>query len=254
MTIEGIFWRIEMKKTVITMCTLLGLSGGCATHNTHWGYSGDEGAKNWATLSAEYEPCSGKNQSPINLSGFIEADLSPISFNYEAGGYEILNNGHTVQLNYQKGSHITLDGINFELLQFHFHAPSENHINGHSYLLEAHLVHADKNGNLAVVAVMFKEGESNSGLAQAWNQMPQHIGIKHDLINVVSVDHILPENRDYYRFNGSLTTPPCSEGVRWLVMKNVMTASKQQIAAFSQVLHEPNNRPLQSINSRTILQ
>lgn len=241
-----------MKHTLIAICALIGLSG-CATHSSHWGYSGHEGSENWAALSADNFACSGKNQSPINLSGFIEADLAPIKFNYEPGGDEILNNGHTVQINYKKGSSITLDGKTFELLQFHFHAPSENHINGNSYPLEAHLVHADKDGNLAVVAVMFKEGNTNSGLKDAWSIMPKHAGDKHQLPNQLNVNNILPNSREYYRFNGSLTTPPCSEGVRWLVMKDAITASKQQIEAFSSVLHEPNNRPLQAVNARPIL-
>ncbi len=239
-------------KILLSLCTLVGLSG-CATQSSHWGYSGHEGSKNWATLSSDNFACSGKNQSPINLSGFIEADLAPISFNYGLGGYEILNNGHTVQINYKKGSSIALDGITFNLLQFHFHAPSENHIKGSSYPLEAHLVHADKDGNLAVVAVMFKEGYENSGLKDAWTIMPEHAGDKHQLPKQLSVNNILPNNREYYRFNGSLTTPPCSEGVRWLVMKNAITASKQQIDAFASVLHEPNNRPLQPVNARPVL-
>ncbi|MEE9397454.1 MAG: carbonic anhydrase [Methylococcales bacterium] len=241
-----------MKSSLIAICVLVGLSG-CATHSTHWGYSGQTGSANWATLTSDNFACSGKNQSPINLTGFIEADLAPISFNYELGGYEILNNGHTVQINYKKGSNITLDGITFDLLQFHFHAPSENHINGYSFPLEAHLVHSDKDGNLAVVAVMFKEGSTNSGLQDAWSMMPEHAGDKHQISKQLNVNNILPGSRDYYRFNGSLTTPPCSEGVRWLVMKHVITASKQQIDAFSSVLHEPNNRPLQVVNSRPIL-
>lgn len=241
-----------MKKTLIAMCALTELSG-CATQNSHWGYSGQEAPKNWAALTPDNFACSGKNQSPINLAGFIKADLAPITFNYEPGGYEILNNGHTVQINYKKGSRITLDGKTFELLQYHFHAPSENHINGSSYPLEAHLVHADKDGNLAVVAVMFKEGNENSGLKQAWSLMPEHAGENHQFSKQLSVNNILPNSREYYRFNGSLTTPPCSEGVRWLVMKNAITVSKQQIDEFSGILHEPNNRPLQAVNSRSIL-
>ena len=245
-----------MKKTLLAFFTA-SLIGGCATKNTHvnthWGYSGHEGPNNWATLSSGYFACSGNNQSPINLSDFIEADLPPIQFDYNAGGYEILNNGHTVQVNYEKGSSIKVDGTEFDLLQFHFHAPSENHINGRSYPMEAHLVHADKNGNLAVVAVMFKQGAANVGLAKAWSNMPKKAGDKHKLPQTVNVSSILPKNRDYYRFNGSLTTPPCSEGVRWLVMKNAVTASKQQIEAFSHVLHEPNNRPIQAVNARAIL-
>ena len=164
-----------------------------------------------------------------------------------------MNNGQTVQVNYKQGSYIKFDEHTFDLLHFHFHAPSENHINDHSYPLEAHLVHADKNGNLAVGAVMCKEGPVNNELKKTWSLMPNHIGDKHELSESVDVNNLLPENRDYYRFNGALTTPPCSEGVRWLVMKNVVTVSKEQINAFSHVLHEPNNRPLQAINSRVIL-
>lgn len=242
-----------MTKLTTFVCALLVSGSAYSGDKSHWGYSGHEGPENWAKLSSDNFACSGKNQSPVNLSGFIEADLSPIRFNYKQGGHEILNNGHTVQVNYKKGSSIKVDGQTFDLLQFHFHAPSENHINGHSYPLEAHLVHADKKGNLAVVAVMFKQGAANKGLKKAWSNMPKHAGDKHKLSQTVAADDILPKSREHYRFNGSLTTPPCSEGVRWLVMKNSVTASKQQIAAFSQVLHEPNNRPLQAVNARIIL-
>jgi carbonic anhydrase len=243
-----------MRKSILFACVLLASGSVYAGSGAHWGYSGHEGPENWAKLSPDNLTCAGKNQSPINLSGFIEADLPPIRFDYRPGGTEILNNGHTVQVNYEKGSHITLDGRTFNLLQFHFHAPSENHINGRSYPMEAHLVHADQEGNLAVVAVMFEEGLANRGLESAWSMMPKHVGEKKILSGAVGVDNILPENRDYYRFGGSLTTPPCSEGVRWLVMKEAVTASKQQIEAFAHVLHEPNNRPLQAVNARVVLQ
>lgn len=242
-----------MKISIVLIFALLVSSSVYSETRSHWGYSGHEGPENWAKLSSDNYACSGKNQSPINLSGFIEAELLPIQFNYRQGGYEILNNGHTVQVNYEKGSSIKVDGHTFDLLQFHFHAPSENHINGHSFPLEAHFVHADKNGNLAVVAVMFKEGSVNKGLKNVWPMMPKRTGDKHELSKTVGVDDILPKNREYYRFNGSLTTPPCSEGVRWLVMKNVVEVSKEQIDTFSHVLHEPNNRPLQAVNARIIL-
>ncbi len=242
-----------MKKSIIAFCAIATLTAGCATKRVHWGYSGHEGPQNWSTLSPDNYACSGNNQSPINLTRFVEADLTPIKFNYQVGGNEIVNNGHTVQLNYQAGSNIDIDETSFKLLQFHFHAPSENNINNESFPLEAHLVHADSNGNLAVVAVMFKEGDANKGLEAAWKKMPKHVGDKHQFANKIDVNDILPVCRKYYRFSGSLTTPPCSEGVRWLVMKEVLTASKQQIKAFSEVIHEPNNRPLQPINARTVL-
>ena len=225
-----------------------------AAGNSHWGCSGHEGPEHWGELDSQYALCgSGKNQSPINLTGLIEADLLPIDFSYVAGGYEMLNNGHTIQVNYKAGSNITLNGHTYELKQFHFHSPSENTINGKSFPMEAHLVHADNDGNLAVIALMFEEGQPNNILQTAWEQIPVHEGDNNILTKNVNVDMLLPVNRDYYRFNGSLTTPPCTEGVTWLVMRETVGISKQQIEQFSRVMHHPNNRPVQAINSRTIL-
>jgi carbonic anhydrase len=210
-------------------------------------------AEHWATLSPEFGACGGQNQSPIDLTGFIAAELPPIAFNYQAAGHEVLNNGHTVQVNYKTGSSIVVDGIQFELIQYHFHAPSENHIDGQSFPMEVHLVHASGGGNLAVVSVMFREGAENTALDPAWSQMPRHAGDKHPLSTSASAEALLPKDRDTYRFNGSLTTPPCSEGVRWLVMKEAVTASTEQIKAFADVLHELNNRPIQPTNARPVL-
>jgi carbonic anhydrase len=243
-----------MKKSILLACAILTSSHAFASEHAHWGYAGEGAPENWASLSGDNFACTGKNQSPINLTGFIESELVPLVFNYQVGGNEILNNGHTVQVNYQKGSGINIDGKQFNLLQFHFHSPSENNINGESYPLEAHLVHADKDGNLAVVAVMFKEGAENKGLAAAWKQIPMHEGDKNTFVQSLDANDILPENKNYYRFNGSLTTPPCSEGVRWFVMKEVITASKAQIDAFKATMHGSNNRPLQAVNSRVILE
>ena len=244
-----------MKKVLALACGLAISNAALAAGGSAWGYSGKKGPANWAQLSADYSACDGENQSPINLTGFIEADLNPIKFYYRDGGSNtIVNNGHTVQVNYPKGSHITLDGEVFSLLQFHLHAPSENHINGQSYPMEAHFVHADRKGNLAVVAVMFEEGTQNKELAKAWSTMPEDDGDKHKITGGIDAEALMPDNRDYYRFNGSLTTPPCSEGVRWLVIKEAITASEQQIEAFKDVLHHPNNRPIQAVNARPVLQ
>ena len=242
-----------MKTRLFAAGIMLFSSTAFSAEGVHWEYSGEAGPDNWAKLSPEFSACTGKNQSPINLTGFIEAELDPIAFNYKAGSSEILNNGHTVQVNAAPGSSITIDGVQFELKQFHFHAPSENLINGKSFPLEGHLVHADKNGNLAVVAVMFTEGEPNKGLEKAWAQMPGEAGGKQTLSSSISPTEILPQYRNYYRFNGSLTTPPCSEGVRWLVMKHYATASKEQIDKFAHVMHHPNNRPVQKVNARPVL-
>lgn len=245
-----------MKSTTLVAGIMLAHAGlACASEGAHWEYSGHAGPEHWGGLKPEYSLCgSGKNQTPINLDNMIEADLAPIAFNYQAVGHEVINNGHTIQVNFESGSHIVVDGQQFELKQFHFHAPSENHIQGKSYALEGHLVHADKDGNLAVVAVMFEPGAANEVIGQAWKGMPEKAGEKSALGTKVSAAGLLPARRDYYRFNGSLTTPPCSEGVRWLVMKETMTASAEQIAQFSHVMHHPTNRPLQPVFARPVLQ
>ena len=166
---------------------------------------------------------------------------------------KILNNGHTIQVNYNPGSTIKVNGNEFELKQFHFHSPSENTIEGRSYPMEAHYVHADKDGNLAVIAVLFETGEKNAELEKAWAHMPENAGEKGVLSKSVDANNLLPHDHGYYRFNGSLTTPPCSEGVWWLVMKYSQSVSKEQIAKFANTMHHPNNRPVQPANARVIL-
>ncbi len=242
-----------MKRALIAVGMLLSSGVVYCSDGVAWDYTGATGPENWARLSPEYGACAGSNQSPINLSGFIDAKLERIAFDYKGGSAEILNNGHTVQVNAHPGSFISVDGIQFELKQFHFHVPSENLIHGKSFPMEGHLVHADKDGKLAVVAVMVSEGKASKALAKAWAQMPKQ-GEKLALTSDISPLEILPANRDYYRFNGSLTTPPCSEGVRWLVMKQPISASKEQIEKFLQVIDHHNNRPVQAVNARPVLE
>jgi carbonic anhydrase len=221
----------------------------------HWGYIGNSGPEHWGELDQKFAVCSsGKNQSPINLKNFIEADLPPIDFNYNTPATSIVNNGHTVKVDHSPGSTIRIDGRQFELKQLHFHAPSENHLEGKSFAMEAHFVHADTNGNLAVIGVMYDIGASNPAIEALWQKMPKQSGDRHMLTNNIRVTDLLPRDKSYYRFNGSLTTPPCSEGVRWLVMKRPITVSTQQLKTFEQVMRHPNNRNIQPINARTVLQ
>ena len=220
----------------------------------HWGYAGENGPENWSKIDAKFAMCGlGRNQAPIDLDGLIEADLKPLKLAYKAGAADIVNNGHTVQVGYVPGSTLTVNGHRFELKQFHFHAPSENRISGKQYALEVHLVHADRNGSLAVVAVMFSEGKANSLLAKLWQKMPSRAGEKAELPAGLNVTQLLPAKREYYRFNGSLTTPPCSEGVWWFVMKKPMSVSKAQVQQFSKSLGFANNRPTQPVNARAVL-
>ena len=222
-------------------------------HAKHWSYEGEGAPENWAKIDKKFFMCKeGRNQSPINLTGFIESDLPAIKFDYNLVSTEMLDNGHTEQVNVKAGSSISIDGISFELKQFHFHTPSENNINGNSFPLEAHFVHASANKDLAVVAVMFEEGKANEALTELWEKMPEHAG-EHHTIHAKHLDALLPKSREYYRFNGSLTTPPCTEGVRWLVMKTPITISRPQIDKFAKIMHLHNNRPLQAVNARYIL-
>lgn len=226
-----------------------------AEHPPHWEYSGEFGPEHWAEVQSDFVACSsGRNQSPIDLGNFIEADLPAIVFDYKPGGHEVVNNGHTVQVNYSPGSSITVDSTVFELKQFHFHSPSENTINGKSFPMEAHFVHADAKGNLAVVALMFKEGDSSKLLETVWPHVPQDADDETDLTPPVAAADLLPADRDYYRYSGSLTTPPCSEGVRWFVLKQPAKATPEQLGKVGKAIGHPNNRPVQPVGARSPLQ
>lgn len=226
-----------------------------AEHPHHWGYAGEVGPEHWAQFESDFGTCGiGKNQSPVDLSNFIDADLARIIFNYKPGGHQVVNNGHAVQVNYNSGSSITVDSMVFELKQFHFHSPSENTINGKSFPMEAHFVHADANGNLAVVALMFEQGHSNEVLEKVWSQVSQIENGKEALRPELSAADLLPANHDYYRYNGSLTTPPCSEGVRWFVLKHPAKAAAEQLTMVEKAIGHPNNRPVQAVGARSILE
>jgi carbonic anhydrase len=253
---------------IITVAALAGALFSDPSLAQLWSYEGETAPERWGKIDPKFVMCGiGKNQSPVDMDGLIEARLKPLKLNYSAGvadirnhghvppadATEILNNGHTVQVNYAPGSTIIVDGRSFELQQFHFHSPSEHRLRAKSFPLEAHLVHADKAGNLAVVAIMFADGAPNPFLSKLWNKMPPNKGAATKLQAGLNVIDLLPANKGYYRVNGSLTTPPCTEGVRWLVMKSVATASKSQVEQFVKAVGHPNNRPLQAVNARPVL-
>lgn len=240
-------------KNILFIASAL-LYSNLAYAEVHWSYSGTTAPEYWADIDPKNQFCrEGKHQSPVNLTNFIEADLPELAIQYQTQATEILHNGHTVRINMAAGSHLGVDGLILPVKQFHFHSPSENHIDGESFAMEAHIVHGDDEGHFAVIAIMFKEGAENPALASIWENMPSKAGERRPL-DSVDLAGLLPDNKDYYRFTGSLTTPPCSEGLRWLVMKNAVTASKSQIEQFQKVMQHPNNRPLQPINARVILQ
>lgn len=220
--------------------------------HTTWGYDGDLSPEKWAELDESFVACSaGKNQSPINITNSILSKLPPITFDYDINSHNIVNNGHTVQVNFTEAGGITIEDHAFKLLQMHFHAPSENQVGGKSFPLEAHLVHADNSGNLAVVAVLFERGQGNPALKNVWDKMPKDAGDSAELTNFSPAD-ILPHRHKFYRYNGSLTTPPCSEGVRWIVFRDAIAISENQVQAFAKLWAHPNNRPIQPLNARII--
>ncbi len=220
-----------------------------------WGYIGDKGPENWATLSSEFEVCqSGKTQSPVNLQSLVDADLPALNVNYKDTPLRIINNGHTIQVNYESGSILTLDNQPYELLQFHFHHPSEHKVEGKALPMELHLVHKNKEGDLAVVGVFLKQGKANPTLQKVWQSLPMKKSREKTISNVkINASDLLPEDRDYYRYFGSLTTPPCSETVNWIVLKEPVEISSQQVKKFAQIF-PMNARPVQLVKRRFLLE
>jgi carbonic anhydrase len=221
-------------------------------HAVHWSYEGEGSPANWAKLKPEYGTCAtGKRQSPIDIREGIRVDLEPIQFDYRQTMFRIVDNGHTIQVNVGEGSTMTVMGRTYQLLQFHFHKPSEERVNGKAYDMVIHLVHRDDQGKLAVVAVLLEKGTENPTIQTLWNNMP--LEVDQDVTPSVAIDlnALLPENRAYYTYMGSLTTPPCTEDVLWMVFKQPMPVSADQVGIFSR-LYRNNARPVQPSNNRLI--
>jgi carbonic anhydrase len=222
-----------------------------AQERPHWSYEGATGPAHWADLEKDYGPCRlGKEQSPIDIRGARQADLAPIAFAYTAGPAEIVNNGHTVQVTPKSGGAIRAGGVEYKLLQFHFHTPSEERIQGKAHDMVAHFVHKDAAGKLAVVAVLLDGGKETAAWKAIFDSLPGKEGETRDLASVDPAA-LLPSARGYYTFVGSLTTPPCSEGVRWFVLRQPVTVSPGETAAFRKI-YPHNARPTQPVNGRAI--
>ncbi len=221
-------------------------------HDVHWAYSGDTGPESWGRLKPEFQQCMvGKRQSPIDIRDGIPVQLDPIQFDYRPSNFRVIDNGHTVQVNVEPGNGITVMGHRYELVQFHFHRPSEERINGRQYEMVAHLVHKDMDGHLAVVAVLMEQGKANPLVQQVWNNLPLEKNMEQGAMSQIDLSQLVPEQRQYYTYMGSLTTPPCTEGVLWMVMKQPAGASREQIGVFAR-LYPMNARPVQSQSGRLI--
>ena len=218
-----------------------------------WGYEPHNGPEVWGSLDAAFIACaSGDEQSPINLTAGQTAELAPIEFDYRRTRFAIENTGHTIQVNPNPGSGIVLNGVRSALLQFHFHHPSEHTFDGGRLALEMHLVHRSDLGSVTVVGVLFKEGEANEVLAPVWKHLPPEQSESHMVPGKLDLASLLPAVRTTWRYRGSLTTPPCTEGVAWIVLTEPLAMSKAQIAAFG-AIHPQNVRPVQPLGNRVLL-
>jgi len=227
-----------------------------AGEGAHWSYAGDDGPEHWGELSPEFSRCKeGQNQSPVDLVADIHAELPELVFEYHGTPVNEINNGHTIMLNVLPGNYLSIPEWNksFELKQGHFHSPSEHTIGGEHSDMEVHLVHADEQGNLTVVGIMIEEGEENPMLNRIWSFMPEQVGETRESPLTVFEAGVLPPTKEYFVYGGSLTTPPCSEGVKWIVLREALTASPEQVARFKERVGEATNRPIQPTNARLIL-
>jgi carbonic anhydrase len=229
-----------------------------------WHYEGDEGPEHWGELSPRFALCQeGQRQSPINIVvpgrggevplvtlQFPPASLRIAHHEHVADG---INNGHTIQINYDDGDTLTLGRASFDLAQYHFHSPSEHTISGRRYPMEMHMVHRSAAGTLAVVGVLIAQGRHNPAFEPVWNNLPREKGVETHYEHVtVDVDALLPSSHASYRYQGSLTTPPCTEGVEWVVLSTPIELDRQQIDTFQAIIHD-NSRPVQALNGRMVL-
>ena len=225
--------------------------------NTQWSYKGTTGPEHWGELKPEFKMClNGQEQSPIDIKTEqikSTVDNNLLQINYQPISFSIKNNGHSIEGKANSSDdYLTLGGNRYTLKQFHFHTPSEHQFEGKHADMELHLVHQNDQGQLAVVGIMIKEGQKNEGFAAMWQNLPHRKNIKADVQHTIDVKQILPSDHSSFRYMGSLTTPPCTENVQWIGMKQTIEMSKKQIKVFHK-LFPTNNRPVQPINGRAVL-
>ncbi len=221
--------------------------------SANWGYYGKLGPANWGKLESDFSECShGKTESPIDIrKAKLDTALHPLEIHYLSGPISLVNNGHTVQGVVAPGSYIVVDGTRYDLQQFHFHHPAEHLVNGKVADVEIHLVHKSAAGAFAVVAVLVKEGQVNGALAELWPSLPPAIGATTKVTDPFDPRGLLPSDQGYWTYSGSLTAPPCTEGVRWFVMEQSTELSQDQLQTFSR-LYPYNARPAQPLDGRKV--
>ena len=243
--------RILISIVVFSLFSVVPLSAG---EVRHWGYERETGPERWGELAAEFDMCArGRNQSPIDLVANMHVDdLPELLFEYtHPGSVEEINTGHAIQETVPPGNHLIFEGNRFELKQFHFHSPSEHQVGGESFPMEIHLVHQSAAGAYAVVGLLVTEGPENDLM----NRLPSFRAARGDdpYADPIDYNQLFPNRTEYFLYNGSLTTPPCTEGVQWIVLKEPLVASPGQIRHFHDLLGFDNNRPVQPHNSRVVV-
>lgn len=219
----------------------------------HWSYEGEGGPEKWGGIDAANQSCStGNQQSPIDIGQTVRAQLSPLRIAWGKRANTIVNNGHTVQVNFSEGSTLSAPGGSYRLVQLHFHHPSEHHVGGKSFPMEAHFVHANAAGSLAVVGVLMQAGRPNRVFSRVVSTMPEKEGPAIAADAAIDPNGLLPGRRSYYRYSGSLTTPPCSETVDWLLLTTPIQVGSADIARFAK-LYPMNARPVQKVDRRFVL-
>lgn len=228
---------------------------GAAGHAApHWSYAGNTGPEHWGELQPDFKVCQlGLEQTPIDLGNGLKGEPSPVALDYKPLPLRVLNNGHTIQVNADAGSSCTIGATKYELLQFHFHHPSEHLLAGKPFDLECHFVHRSNKGDLAVVGVFIKPGTHNAALQTIFDVMPKNEGPEQLAKGSIDPGALLPKGDGYFRYMGSLTTPPCSEGLTWTVFREPIEASTEQIRQFA-ALFQNNARPVQRRNRRFVVE
>ena len=217
-----------------------------------WSYEGATGPGQWGGLTASFAACAdGGQQSPIDLARTIPAQGGTLAVDWQSTGAEVVDNGHTIQVNMAPGSSMRLEGRDFSLLQFHFHLPSEHTVDGRSIPMEVHFVHQAAEGDLAVIGVFMEAGAGHAAIDEIWNAIPDAVGEPASL-GSFDPNALLPDGLDHSRYAGSLTTPPCSEVVSWVVLDETIAVSQAQVDAFAD-LYPMNARPVQELNRRFVL-